>query len=289
VNPGANDDAALAHRRERGRHQFPGWRVDDCRVERFGRGFTRASGPGGAEPEGESLRGRVAFAREGKNPTPLFSRGLHDDVGRRPKSIKTESLRVARKAKRAPADETRTEQRGKRGGGAFFAQWKSIARIGDRVGRITAIARVAREDRPVAKVFPLACTIGTDSAGRSKPRNADPLTNLTVIHVRAERIDAPDDLMPWNDRELRVWQFAINDVEIGPADAASLDPDPKLARAGNGIGQFLENQWRAYFVQDHAEHWRLSPDQTIKTKTIHTGSTEATWNVCRPSSSRTDT
>ena len=122
VNPGANDNATLAHRRERGRHQFTDRRIDDRRVERLGRSFAGAAGPGGTEAQGKSLRGRVAGAREGKNLAPLFARDLHDDMGRRAKAIKTESFCVARKAKRAPADETGTEQRRKRGGVAFFAQ-----------------------------------------------------------------------------------------------------------------------------------------------------------------------
>ena len=220
-------------------------------------------------------------------------------MSRRAEAIKTESFCVARKAKRAPADETGTEQRRKRGGVAFFAQAKSIACVGDRVGRVAAVSRVAGEDRPVAKIFPLAHAIGADAAGRSKPGNADPLSKFQTFDVRAERIDSPDDFMARNDRELRVRQLAIDNMEIGPADAACFHPDPKLARAGDGIGQFLEDQRPARFVQDHAKHRRpldrqVNSSQAIKGVTRacsrdQTGSTEATWNVCRSSSSRTDT
>ena len=137
---------------------------------------------------------------------------------------------------------------------AVLAQWKRVARISNRVRRVTAVPRVAREDRPVAQVFLLAHAIGADAAGRSEPGYANPLANFEILHMGAERIDTPDDFMPRNDGEFRVWQLAIHDVEIGPADAASLHPHAQLARAGDGIGQFLENQRRACFMQDHAEH-----------------------------------
>ena len=42
-------DLPAQHRRERGRHQFPDRRIDDRRVERLGRIFAGASGPGGTE------------------------------------------------------------------------------------------------------------------------------------------------------------------------------------------------------------------------------------------------
>ena len=114
------------------------------------------------------------------------------------------------------------------------------------MGRVTAVSRVAREHRPVAEVFPLARAIGTDAAGRPKPGNANPLANFEILHTRAERIDPPDNFVARNDRQFWVRQFAVNDVKIRPADAASLDPDAQLARARNGIRQFLEHKRRAF-------------------------------------------
>ena len=128
VNPGANDNATLAHRRERGRHQFPDWRIDDRGIELVGRLFAGASGPGGSESQGKRLCACVPGAREGKNPAPLFVRDLHDNMRRRTEAIETESLCITRKSKRAPADETGTEQRRKRGGGAFCSNEKHSAR-----------------------------------------------------------------------------------------------------------------------------------------------------------------
>jgi hypothetical protein len=79
-----------------------------------------------------------------------------------------------------------------------------------------------------------------------------------------ERIDTPDDFMPRNDWEFRVRQLAIHNMEICPADATSLHPDPKLARTGDRIGQFLEDKSPAWFVQDHALHRCALDKQSIK-------------------------
>jgi hypothetical protein len=56
------------------------------------------------------------------------------------------------------------------------------------------------------------------------------------FNMGAERIDPPDDFMPRYDWEYPVWQLAIHNMEIGPADAARFHADPKFAWAGDRIG-----------------------------------------------------
>ena len=42
--------------------------------------------------------------------------------------------------------------------------------------------------------------------------------------------------MARDERQLRLGQLAVDDVEIGAADAAGLDADPHLPRPGSGSG-----------------------------------------------------
>jgi hypothetical protein len=46
----------------------------------------------------------------------------------------------------------------------------------------------------------------------------------------ADNLDGPDDLMARDDRQLRRREFAVDDVEVGAADAAGADADQDLAR-----------------------------------------------------------
>ena len=43
--------------------------------------------------------------------------------------------------------------------------------------------------------------------------------------------------MAEHERELRVGKLAVEDVQVGAADPAGLDPDPELPRSGLGLGQ----------------------------------------------------
>jgi hypothetical protein len=62
-----------------------------------------------------------------------------------------------------------------------------------------------------------------------------------------------------NDGQLWVGQFAVDNVEIGPADAAGFNPDAHLAGPGDRIGQFLEDQRGTGLVEHHAKHCGLFP------------------------------
>jgi hypothetical protein len=65
--------------------------------------------------------------------------------------------------------------------------------------------------------------------------DADPRAGLEADPL-ADRVDAADNLMSRHNRQLGVWQFAIDDVEVGAADTASLDPNANLARSGRWLG-----------------------------------------------------
>ncbi len=66
--------------------------------------------------------------------------------------------------------------------------------------------------------------------------------------------DLADDLVAGDQRQLGVRQFAVDDVQVGPADGAGLDPHQHLARAGGRVGDLRRAQRPAGGVEDHGEH-----------------------------------
>src|ERR1700690_3432602 len=74
---------------------------------------------------------------------------------------------------------------------------------------------------------------------------ADPLAN---------RVNAADNLMSWHNGKLGIRQFAVDDVEIGAANAASLDPHANLTRSGRWLSPFFHHEPFVRPMQDHGAH-----------------------------------
>ena len=69
--------------------------------------------------------------------------------------------------------------------------------------------------------------------------------------------DAADNFMTRYDWIADVGQFGIDEVKIGPADAASTDPHPDLTLAWEGIGAVLDPKPRSWTGQYHRAHRSL--------------------------------
>jgi hypothetical protein len=118
-----------------------------------------------------------------------------------------------------------------------LAEREREARVGDRCGCKAAVPGKSREDRAIAQIFLLTPAIRTATAGVAKPRNANPLPDAEALDTRPDRIDAADDFMAGDDRQDRIGQLTIDDVQIRAADAAGRDIHPDLAGARLPIGQ----------------------------------------------------
>ena len=201
-----------------------------------------SSGSGGACPESpahaaprakaKSLRGRIARPSEGEHRAALPSGHLRQYVRGRAEAVEPQPIRIAGDGEGSPADHSGAQQRRQRLVAAALTQRERESRIRNGCGRVAAVARVAGEQRPVAQVLPLHQTIGADAAGVAEPRNADALTELEPLDAPPERIDAADDLMPRDDGQTRLGQFAVDHVQVGAAHPAGAHLDPNLARAG---------------------------------------------------------
>ena len=74
------------------------------------------------------------------------------------------------------------------------------------------------------------------------------------VDVLAHRIDEADDLMTRDDRQPRLGQLTIDDMEIGAADRAGLDAHENFVRARNGCWPFLRRQRLPDPMQHHRSH-----------------------------------
>src|SRR5271169_2837113 len=81
----------------------------------------------------------------------------------------------------------------------------------------------------IAKVLAALATVSTMAACPAKPGNAHTYPYRKRLDASADDVDAADDFMTRNDRKLGIWQFTIDNVKIGPANAACGDADPNLA------------------------------------------------------------
>src|SRR5690606_20441158 len=91
---------------------------------------------------------------------------------------------------------------------------------------------VAGEARLGAQVFRSCTTVPAMPARSPEPRNADSIADPVTRRTGTDRFDAADDLVTGNERQHRIGQLAIDDVQIRAADGARLDAQQQLAFAG---------------------------------------------------------
>ena len=183
-------------------------------------------------------------------------------------TIEAELLAVAGDHQRAPADQAGAEQRGERHVAAGLAEREGEARVGDRRRREAAVAGVAGEQRVIAQIFAVPDAIGADAAGVAEPGNADALAHLQPLDPGADRIDPADDLVARDDRHLRVGQFAIDDMQIGAADAAGGHLHANFARSGLRVGKLRPFERSLEFLQHHRMHGvlRFAMDPSVNAR-----------------------
>jgi branched-chain amino acid aminotransferase len=216
-------------------------------------------------PVGQHEQGDAGDPRVRRTPTirsarfgrdPPAPRESSTGTGRRRRRTRPspDPLPVAGHLQGAPADQPGAEQR-RRGHRVVKAiEREGIGRIGNDMGGKAPVAGEAGELRRVAKVLVTLGAIGTVAAGMAQPRNADASADVEAVHVGAERVDAADDLVARHDGQRAAGKLAIDDMKIGAADGAGLDPDADLARTGTGQGAVFPDERRADLVQDHRPH-----------------------------------
>ena len=70
------------------------------------------------------------------------------------------------------------------------------------------------------------------AAGPAQPWHPHPLAGIETGNASARRHDPADDFVPWHDRQGRVRQFAVDEVQVGAAHAAGFHLEQDLPGAG---------------------------------------------------------
>ena len=236
VNAAAHHRAAAAGRAQGRRHERAAGREDDGGVEFFRWRRVGAPRPRRAERAGKVLSGTVAGLGKGKDAPALMGGDLADDVRGRAEAVKAQAFRVVRHAQAAVADEARAKQRRGVLVRIGIGNRKAEALVRDGEPGIAAVERVAGEPGVFAEVFAAGAAVAAGAAGPAQPRNADARAGGKAGRARTVFRHAADDFVPRNERRFRRGQFAVDHVEIGPADGAGADPQQDLAFARRGYG-----------------------------------------------------
>ena len=101
--------------------------------------------------------------------------------------------------------------------------------------RVTAIQRISGKLRIFTKILPARTTVTAFPAGPAQPGNANTGTLLEAFRTFADFHDTADNLVTENERQFRMYEIAVHDLEIGPADGAGADSNENLAIAQAGL------------------------------------------------------
>jgi hypothetical protein len=130
--------------------------------------------------------------------------------------------------------------------------------------RETAVAGIAGEGRPVAKVFRAGAAVRANSASMAEPRHTDAPPEPFLIDAGAKRIDDTDDLVAGYKRQLRTFQLTVDDVQVSSADSACLHTNPDFTLTGQWIRPLDRLERNSRFLQNHGLHGFLLTAECIK-------------------------
>ena len=87
-----------------------------------------------------------------------------------------------------------------------------------------------------------------------RARHPDAAADFRSIDIVAHRFDDADDLVTWDQRQLRLRQIAIDDVKVRATDGAGFDPDADFTRTRQWKRPFDSDQRPANCFNDHRSH-----------------------------------
>ena len=179
---------------------------------------------------------------------------LADDVRRGAEAVQPQALGVAGQTQRAVADQPGAEKRRGLQIGESVRDREAEAMVGHSELGEAAVDVVTREARVVAEVLAAAGAVAALTVRPAQPGNADAVANGEALSAGPEPDHNPGDLVPQNERQLGLGQIAVDDVQVGAADAAGVDLDQDLLRPGNGFGDIDQLERLALGFEDHRAH-----------------------------------
>ena len=192
---------------------------------------------------------------------------LRDDMGGGAKPVDADQPRIAGHTQGAVADQPGAHQRRGLDIAVDRVDRKAIPLIGDRQLGITAIDLVASEARVIAEIFAAAAAKFAHPTGPAEPRHANPIADSKAVNLGAFFSDCTDDLVAENERQFRVRQFAIDNVQIGPTHRTGAHRDQQLLRPRPRRRHLRRYQRPLWFGQQLCAH--LHPRRRICYSTLY--------------------
>ncbi|CAB3772650.1 hypothetical protein LMG29739_06308 [Paraburkholderia solisilvae] len=130
--------------------------------------------------------------------------------------------------------------------------------------RVSAINRIAGKAWVIAKVLATRHAIATATTGAAEPWHAYPLAYADLANAGTQCRNGADNFMAGNQRMLRMLQFAVDDMQISTAYAASPHVQENFPDARFGIRQVPLLQHRIGSIEYHRPHI-APPSQSRRT------------------------
>ena len=219
-----------------------------------GGGLSESPTHSAPKPRGEVLRLAVAGPGEGEDALALVAGDLRHDVRRGAEAVDAEGLGRARHAMRAVADQPGAEERRGIGIAVAVRDAEAVAVVGEDEVLVAAVEMAAGEARVVAEILLAGMAEAAAAAGAAEPGNADPLADGEAMGAVAHPRHLADDLVPRDHRMAAHRQLAVDEVEVGAADAAGEHPQEQLGRPGLGNRPFLEPETLSRPTAHHCPH-----------------------------------
>jgi DNA-binding MarR family transcriptional regulator len=129
--------------------------------------------------------------------------------------------------------------------------------------RIAAVEPVTGEASTLAEVLAPGVAVPALPAGPTEPGHPHPLARSKALSPGPETLDDSHDLVTGDQRELRIRQLAVDDVEVGAAHAAGTHPQEHLAGAGIGEREVALGERTPGLLEHHRAHGASLATATI--------------------------
>src|SRR5262245_61507178 len=155
---------------------------------------------------------------------------LRDEMRGGAESVDADAARLAGHAIGAVADEPGAHQRRSVDIAVALGDLERVAGVGDDIFRVAAVVVITGEPGVDAEILVAGMAEAALAARVAEPWDADAIADREVRHAVADDLHRADNLMARDDWHVRRRQLAVDDVEVGAADAAGPNADENLAR-----------------------------------------------------------
>ena len=226
--------------------------------KRMRRKFIRSTSPCCAQRTSELLIGSFARPGERIDLSTLMNSDLRDNVGRASEAVYPKVSGLLDRTghhQRTVTNQARAQKGSRLHVAVRLVQRKTKGCLGHCEFSVTAVDRVTGEPGMVTEVFPICLgNTGTMTAGPTEPGNPDARPHSEMLNLGAAFHNFSDNFMPRNERKFWVRQFAVHDMEVGPANSAGQYPHEHLPCARRRSDHLAFAKGSPRFFKNHRAH-----------------------------------